>query len=132
ASRVGIVAAALALLAGGAYFQANRAEQKARQRLVRQYVDKGAQLMNSGDPSGALPWFVEAMKLDKGDPVRESIHRMRIGACSQDAPRPVHVWFHQRRVGYAEFSRDGLRVVTASDDGTACVWDTKTGELIAK
>ena len=37
---------------------------------------------------------------------------------------------HQSGVIAAEFSPDGLRVVTASEDNTARVWDASTGEPI--
>lgn len=32
----------------------------------------------------------------------------------------------------AQFSRDGRRVVTASEDGTACVWDVRTGRPLGR
>jgi tetratricopeptide (TPR) repeat protein len=38
---------------------------------------------------------------------------------------------HHGVVGYAEFSPDGLRVVTASFDQTARVWDVRTGRPIS-
>jgi eukaryotic-like serine/threonine-protein kinase len=38
---------------------------------------------------------------------------------------------HQDILRYAEFSPDGTRVVTASDDGTAGVWDVATGKKLA-
>jgi len=39
---------------------------------------------------------------------------------------------HDDRVRSARFSSDGQRVVTASDDKTARVWDSRTGEPIAQ
>src|SRR6185295_15934491 len=33
---------------------------------------------------------------------------------------------------FAEFSPDGMRVVTASQDETARVWDAKTGKLLTE
>ena len=39
---------------------------------------------------------------------------------------------HQGPINDAAFSADGSRVVTASDDNTARVWDAKTGALVAK
>jgi WD40 repeat protein len=37
---------------------------------------------------------------------------------------------HRGEVKKARFSLDGKRVVTASDDGTAQIWDAKTGQKI--
>src|SRR5262249_41385653 len=37
---------------------------------------------------------------------------------------------HDHAVGYADFSPDGLRIVTASRDHTARIWDAETGELL--
>ena len=42
-------------------------------------------------------------------------------------------WFaegHSGMVNSAVFSGDGSRVATASDDGTARIWDSRTGELL--
>jgi WD40 repeat protein len=38
---------------------------------------------------------------------------------------------HNRAVASAQFSADGKRVVTASHDKTARVWDAQTGALLA-
>jgi WD40 repeat protein len=38
---------------------------------------------------------------------------------------------HQKKVLFATFSGDGKRVLTGSDDTTACLWDAVTGELLA-
>jgi WD40 repeat protein/tetratricopeptide (TPR) repeat protein len=37
---------------------------------------------------------------------------------------------HDHAVGYADFSPDGLRIITASRDHTARLWDAETGELL--
>jgi eukaryotic-like serine/threonine-protein kinase len=39
---------------------------------------------------------------------------------------------HDRSVKTAQFSPDGQRVVTASDDATARVWDAQTGRPVTK
>jgi dipeptidyl aminopeptidase/acylaminoacyl peptidase len=44
--------------------------------------------------------------------------------------KDVSILRHQDEVMSAAFSPDGARVVTASADRTARVWDAKTGELI--
>jgi WD40 repeat protein len=109
-----------------------RAEES-RQRLVRQYVANGVRLTEEGDLPAALPWLVEALALDAGDPEREEMHRVRIGALLRQAPRLEQVWGHEGEIAVAEFSPDGRRVVTAGGtaDGLAGVvhlCDATTGE----
>ena len=38
---------------------------------------------------------------------------------------------HLDHVKWAEFSPDGTRIVTASTDNTACIWDAHTGQAVA-
>jgi hypothetical protein len=38
---------------------------------------------------GALPWFVEAFKLDRDVPANESAHHFRLASIFQQAPRPL-------------------------------------------
>lgn len=42
-----------------------------------------------------------------------------------------HVERHHDLIRTVSFSADGRRLVTASNDGTACVWDTKDGHVVA-
>ena len=107
-----------------------RAETKAeesRQRLVRLNVRTGSQLVEEGDPFGALRWFVEALALDQQDPVSADIHRRRIGAMLRGSPRLAHLWFHDGAVRSVDISPDGEQIVSASWDRTARVWDLRTG-----
>ena len=39
---------------------------------------------------------------------------------------------HKKEVYSASFSPDGTRIVTASKDGTARIWDAKTGQPIGR
>ncbi|MGC1188093.1 MAG: AAA family ATPase [Candidatus Acidiferrales bacterium] len=48
----------------------------------------------------------------------------------QDSPLPILSMRHDDEVQDAEFSPDGARVVTASVDGTARIWDAKTGQQL--
>jgi WD40 repeat protein/serine/threonine protein kinase len=99
-------------------------------RLVRQYVADGMRLLDEGDLIGSLPRFVEALNLDAGDPDREQVHRARIAAVLKQAPKPTQIWFHDGPVLCANFSSDGQRIVTASGDATARIWDTQTGAAV--
>jgi WD40 repeat protein/serine/threonine protein kinase len=114
--------------------QRKLAEDKAResrQRLVRLHVANGERLLDEGDLLGALPWLTEALQLDKAEGAHAEAHRTRLAAVLAQAPRLAHVWHHEQEVEQAAFSPDGSRVVTASRDHTARVWDAVTGEPIA-
>jgi WD40 repeat protein/serine/threonine protein kinase len=103
---------------------------RAEQLLERQYVARVTQLMGDGDYHGALPWIVECLRLARGDAAREELHRYRLAAVLRYGPRCAHSWFHSGPVRCAEFSPDGLRVVTASDDHAAHVWDIATKKRV--
>jgi WD40 repeat protein len=103
---------------------------ESRQRLVQLHVANGTRLLDDGDVLGALPWLTEALDLDQGDRAREERHRTRIAAALAQAPRLVHLWQHDHEVVHVAFSPDGRRIVTASKDHTARVWDARTGEAV--
>jgi WD40 repeat protein len=112
--------------AGEAQKQAEGKAEESRQRLVRLTVAEGARLMDEGNLLGALPWFAEALRLDQGDPGREAIHRIRLGAVLRQCPRLIQVW---DETDLAQFSPDGRRVVTAHRNGkTARIWDAASGQ----
>ncbi len=116
---------------------AAKAEQQQRQKVqrnvVRQYVANGTRLMNQGDLFAALLWYVEALRLDAGDAAREAPHRIRITSILGHCPKLLNVFTHgaTNMLYHAEFSPDGNRLVTASDDSTARVWDVTTGRNVA-
>src|SRR5262249_61125740 len=85
---------------------------------------------DDGDWLGAFPWLTEALALDQGDRAREDRHRTRIAAVLAQTPRLVHLWQHDNEVVHVAFSPDGRRIVTASKDHTARVWDARTGEAV--
>jgi len=114
-----------------AFEQRKEADDKAeesRQRLVRLNVSAGNRLVNDVDWLAALPWFVEALRLDAGDPAREDVHRRRMAAVLRAAPRLAQFWMHDGFVTQADFSPDGSRVVSSSLDHTTRTWDAVTGQ----
>jgi WD40 repeat protein/serine/threonine protein kinase/Tfp pilus assembly protein PilF len=111
--------------------QRKKAEDKAeesRQQLVRAKVAGGAALMEQGDLHGALPWFAEALRLDKGDPVREENHRLRLAAALQRSPKLVALWSTKAGPGRVVFWPDGRRVAVTGADGLQ-IWDAAAGKL---
>jgi WD40 repeat protein/serine/threonine protein kinase len=107
--------------------EVNKQKRTAEERLVRMHVETGIKLIDDGDLFGALPWLVKALEAEQGGPEREEVHRLRLSAVLAECPRLVQLWGHHSEVGYAEFSPDGTRVVTACEDGTARIWDVATG-----
>src|SRR5207237_9225516 len=85
---------------------------------------------DAGDWFGSLVWFAEALDKDHADPKRESAHRMRYASVLRQCPRLVQLWFHEGGIRHASFRPDGHRVVTASTDGTARVWDVASGNAV--
>ena len=94
--------------------QVSGALDESNTRLVQQYVANGVTLMDAGDLLGSLVWFSEALRRDQGDPKREDAHRIRLSSVLRQCPRPVQIWKHDEGVRQAEFSSDGLLVLTVS------------------
>lgn len=135
--RVGAAALISALVVGGALWlqvrqtrQVRALAEVNRQQLVRLNVTAGVRAMDDGDPMGALPWFVEALRLDAGIPAAEEPHRYRIEGVRRQCPKLVQLGLHTGPINHAQLSPDDTRLVTASDDGTAFVWDLATGEKL--
>jgi WD40 repeat protein len=133
--------AVLVLVVGAGVYQTRlrwekqKAEDEAeasRQHLVRLLVAQGTHLLDEGDSIGALIWFVEALRLDEGDPARAQMHRLRIAAVLRQCPCVVQLWFHAGPVLQACFSPDGRYVLTTSADKTARLWDVHTGEPVGR
>jgi WD40 repeat protein/tetratricopeptide (TPR) repeat protein len=103
-----------------------------RRSLSGQYVASGTQAQDASDYSLALLWFARALELDRGDSEREPAHRLRLANTWRQMPRLVGVYGHAAPVSWAEMSADSRRVVTASYDGTARVWDVATGEPVGR
>jgi WD40 repeat protein/serine/threonine protein kinase len=114
--------------------QARSSEAELRQffqrNVVRQYVANGTRLMNEGDLFGSLLWYTEALRVDAGDPQREEPHRIRIASVLDQCPKLLNVFSPGTMLYHAEFSPDGSKVLTSSDDHTAKVWDATSGRML--
>jgi WD40 repeat protein/serine/threonine protein kinase len=104
---------------------------EALQRQVRLTVAQGVRLMDEEDLLAAIPWFVEALRLDQSDSARARIHRMRLAVLCRRLPRLVQICFLDRAINHAECSHDGTRLVTTSHEDSARVWDLNTARTTA-
>ena len=132
-----MVAIAIVVLSAGIvstlfYARAEKARRETRAVLVDAYVSEGMRLVDEGDHLSALPWLVQALKLEDGGSQREEVHRVRIGTILSQAPRLVRLWAHDKEIHSARFSKDGRLVATASADKTARVWDVTTGKPVTE
>jgi WD40 repeat protein/tRNA A-37 threonylcarbamoyl transferase component Bud32 len=133
------VLAALALLIGGwvynvqlhqALGDAHDRAEETRRLLVRLNVSSGSRRLDEGDWFSALLWFSEALERDADYPQRVEMHRIRLASVLRRCPELKQLWFHKGAVGAGRFSPDGKRVVTASKDGAAHVWDVASGAAV--
>ncbi len=126
-------AAAASLSAATARNESTRADHEAaesRRRLARMNVDEGWRLHALGDRPAALARFVEALSIQRDQPERVAVHRRRLALLLRDLPRVGQLWLHPGPIAYAEFSPEGQRVVAAGMDGTARVFDARSGSAI--
>ena len=102
-------------------------QQRGLERNIHLLVSNGTNHVNQGDYLRSLPWFVEALRLDKGGPVHEEMHRIRLAAVLRQCPRLTRAWFHDGRVHEATFSPDGELIAAACADGSAYVYRIADG-----
>src|SRR6185295_16417051 len=105
-----------------------QAAQQARQRLREMDVAKGQDLLEQNNTYKALLWFANSFDHVAHDPVLEDAHRLRFGSLLETAPKVTHIFTHGEGIMDFKFSADGTRLVSASADHTARVWDLITGK----
>ncbi|HEU4730389.1 MAG TPA: TIR domain-containing protein [Kofleriaceae bacterium] len=128
AQELGYSAELCALVAAskGELERVHRQTQKARRLLGMSYLEHGRALLLGGQPMQALPYFVAA----RAEAIDGPVLRMLFAQASSNMPLFALVG-HDAVVRSAAFSPDGTRVVTASWDRTARVWDATTGRPVA-
>ena len=94
-------------------------------------VENGNRLIDDGDLTGALPWFAEALRLDRDEPGAAATHRLRLGTILNQCPVIDRIFTHEKTILWAEFDHSGRRLATASADHTARIWDVATGLAIS-
>ena len=116
-----------------AHEQRRKAEQLAdadRRQLADLSVLQGNTLVEQNDFGRALPWYVEALRLDQGHAKRAAPHRLQLGMLWKNMPRFTQFWRHDAPVVHLAMSRDGRLVATTSEDRTVRVWDLESGKPV--
>src|SRR5439155_18278542 len=83
------------------------------------------------DLLGSLPYFAEALHVDKGDPDRELQHRVRFASARAQCPKLVQMWFMPGELYTTGFSPDGQHVLAFEWAGKGQVFDVQTGNPVS-
>jgi WD40 repeat protein/tRNA A-37 threonylcarbamoyl transferase component Bud32 len=115
---------------------AQRQEQEQRRKFQRLYVeqllDKVANLNDKNDGARAALWLGRGLQaVAPEDEDLNRVLRINLGELRSRLAPLKAMLPHQKKVLVAAFSNDGKRVLTGSEDATACLWDADTGKLLA-
>src|SRR6185503_11484274 len=100
-----------------------------RRLLAMTYMEQGRALLiddRPARPMRALPYLLAAQTAGIDSPVLRAL----FGQASRSLPLVTFVG-HTAAVNIAAYSPDGARMVTASDDHSARIWDAATGTTLA-
>ena len=108
----------------------------ARLSEAETFTNVGVVALEQGHTFEEMHQFARAVATVAGDPDSERtlgiMNRIRLGVLSRESPRLAAIMEYAGPVYSAAFSPDGTRVVTASNDGTARVWDARTSHPFAE
>ncbi|MGB0080838.1 MAG: TIR domain-containing protein [Terracidiphilus sp.] len=115
----------LLIIAAGAIWEWHSAQE---QKITAESGNKAGvaerETGDGGDDALALATAIDAVELRQ---TQESEFALRTAL---DAPLEHFILHHHGEVRSAKFSPDGTRIVTASFDHTARVWDARSGQLL--
>lgn len=101
-----------------------------RLAAVRLLVSEAARNMDDGDYFGALLPLTAALHTEEGMGEGEQIQRRRLGVLLRHCPQLEQLWIHSGQVLHGTLSPDQTRLALGIGDGTAAIWDLKSGERV--
>lgn len=130
---------AIAILAGYAFYQSRRATQLARKEQALQTqatrasvqlaLQVSEELFAGGNSAAALPYLARVLRQQPND--RVAAERIISALTWRNFALPSLLPFkHDAAILSADFNADASRIVTASVDGKARIWNAHTGEEI--
>lgn len=106
------------------WWDAKELHKKAQHALAMADFREGKQHYEAGNTTEALAHLAHAVRLD---PDWTSSRALLVNLLQQRSWKmPISVFNHEGKINFAAFSPDGKRIVTASDDKGARLWDVKT------
>ncbi|MGO8702168.1 MAG: protein kinase domain-containing protein [Limisphaerales bacterium] len=120
-------AEAEAVRANAASAQATASEQKTRKALSASEFLQGGRLIAEGKPGPALAYLAQSLKDNPGNDAALTSIASLLASHSWMLPT-----LSFKPATSAEFSPDGTRILTGADDGTASVWDGRSGRQICR
>jgi hypothetical protein len=123
-------AQAEAVQAEAASLDAKEKESEARTTLSASEFMQGSRLISEGHPGDALAYLARSLS---DNPANEAAStRLTTLLASHSWMVPTVLLKHGQAVISAQFSPDGKRIVTASADRTARVWDAQSGQPLTE
>ncbi len=100
--------------------------------LAIRSFDRGQAAFEKDEIGNGLLWMIESWRsaIAAGDRDWQYVARANLAAWQPHHARIKAVFSHDGPVDAAAFSPDGTRVVTGSDDRTARLWDSATGQPV--
>jgi WD40 repeat protein len=114
--RAGVALIAVGLLAGYEFYRLSRERERESKRLADIHAAEGAVRASRGDFLAALPWYVEALELDRKRPERATRHMMNLQTAIRYSPRIVRMFFEEANVYDVAFSPDDHQIAEAMGD----------------
>lgn len=134
---VALLLGVLAIVATGAWLEASAERDRTKQALQvalkreSQFLSRKARdEVRAGKAGTALQSALKGLPVEKERPWVSETFGALIEGVNEHRERRMFIG-HEASIHEATFSPDGTRVVTASSDKTARLWDVATGHLVA-